>query len=341
MLSNHLQSEESSSDEENLAALKAVAVSFEDLTRKSGQHPSKNSGGGQKRCDPPMNNAEEGEESLPEGFQRTLWQALEQRLDSELRKQSGTAAVHAPSREPPVASNDDEDSARIQLFKRTPRTAKFIAQKVNRKLAPQGSLETDGPVTIGRSRPDVKDEDETELLVKVKSVAVDGDFILKHAAKAALAAQKHTVSPESSDSGLDDRAPVGTVTRVLRAFKAVSSPAAASKKKKKKNITTEDPGRHAVGQCDSGPTSKGSQQQNDQGARYSPAAGSEDGGGKRGSVSEEVALSEEEKRARKRAKKQRQKQQHKDDAEHAAKEKAKREKKKARNKAAKQAREHT
>lgn len=182
----------------------------------------------------------------------------------------------------------------------------------------------------------------TQLLLKVESVAVDGEFILKHAAKAALAAQKHTVSPESSDSGLDDRAPVGTVTRVLRAFRAVSTPAAASKKKdKKKHKTTEDPGKYAGGQCDTDPTSKGSQQQSDQGAHNSSAAGFKDGSGTRRSVAEEVALSEEERRARKKAKKLRQKEQRKDDAEHAAKEKAKREKKKARAKAAKQAREHS
>ena len=41
MVSTHQQYEESSSDEKNLAALKAVAVSFEDLTRKSGQDSSK------------------------------------------------------------------------------------------------------------------------------------------------------------------------------------------------------------------------------------------------------------------------------------------------------------
>ncbi|CAL8472160.1 g11702 [Coccomyxa elongata] len=340
MLSNHQKIEESSSDEENLAALKAVAVSFEDLTRKSGQDSSKNSGGGRKRCDPPMNNAEEGEESLPEGFQRTLWEALEQRLDSELRKKSSSAAVHAPSRKPAAATNNDEDSARIQLFKKTPRTAKFMAQQVNRKLVPHESLKTDGPINISCSRPAVKDEDEAELMVKVRSVAVDGEFVLKHAAKAALAAQKHTMSPESSDSGLDDRAPVGTVTRVLRAFKAVSTPAATSTKKKKKNTTTNDPVKHAGGQCDTVPASKDSQQQHDQEAQNLPAAGSKDAGGKRTSKIEDVPLSEEEKRARKRAKKLRQQQQHKDDAEHAAREKAKREKKKARAKAAKQAREH-
>ena len=178
-----------------------------------------------------------------------------------------------------------------------------------------------------------------QLLVKVKSVAVDGEFILKHAAKAALAAQKHRVSPEGSDSGLDDKAPVGTVTRVLRAFKAVSTPA-ASKKKRRNNTTVEGPRKHAEGQCDTGPMSKGSQQQGDQGAQNSPEAGSKAEGTKRRSLSEEVGLSEEEKRARKRAKKLRQKQQHKNDIEHAAKEKAKREKKKARAKAARQAREH-
>ncbi len=179
-----------------------------------------------------------------------------------------------------------------------------------------------------------------QFLVKMKSVAVDGEFVLEHAAKAALAAQKHTMSPESSDSGLDDRAPVGTVTRVLRAFKAVSTPAATSTKKKKKKLTMEDPVRHAGGQCDTVPASKDSQQQHDQEAHKSPAAGSKDGGGKRLSMTEDVPLSEKEKRARKKAKKLRQKQQHKDDAEHAAREKAKREKKKARAKAAKQAREH-
>lgn len=259
---------------------------------------------------------------------------MEQRLDSVLQGGCSNAAVHAPPHEAAApAPNDNEDSARIQLFKRTPRTAKFMAQQANRKLAPQGTLETDGPIIIVRNRPDVKDEDETELLVRARSVAVDGEFILKHAAKAVLAAQKHTVSPESSDSGLDDRAPVGTVTRVLRAFKAVCSPAAVGKKKKR-NVTTGDPRKYAGGQWDIGPESKGSQQQND------PGAGSKDRGGKRKSVSEEVALSEDEKRARKRAKKQRQKQQQKGDAEHAAKEKAKREKKKARAKAAKEAREH-
>lgn len=38
-----------------------------------------------------------------------LWEALEQRLDSELRKKSSNAAVHAMSQEPAAATKDDED----------------------------------------------------------------------------------------------------------------------------------------------------------------------------------------------------------------------------------------
>ncbi len=159
---------------------------------------------------------------------------------------------------------------------------------------------------------------------------MDGESILQHAASAALAAQKNIALPESSGSGLDDRRPVGTVTRVLRAFKAVSSLAPAKRKKaagKQKHEERRD-----------GPSSKPSEQPvGDRVIATGSGEGSENLDRHRSN--EEAGLSEEERRARKRAKKLRQKQQHKDDAEHRAEEKIKREKKRARAKAAKQATE--
>jgi hypothetical protein len=170
-----------------------------------------------------------------------------------------------------------------------------------------------------------------QRLRRAKATAVDGETIRQHAAVAALAAQKNIALPESSDSGLDDRPRVGTVTRVLRAFKALSSPYPPKQKKARGKRKSDE----LEGQT--GPSSKGSEQD----ACPLIASNSGESGERVGkhSTNEGTALSEEEKRARKKAKKLRQKQQHKDDAEHAAKEKAKREKKKARAKAAKQARE--
>ncbi|KAK9905832.1 hypothetical protein WJX75_007214 [Coccomyxa subellipsoidea] len=125
------------------------------------------------------------------------------------------------------------DESNVQLFKRTPRTARFMAQEVNRKLKPQEPHERKGPaLSVGHSRVVHDDEDaETEQLRRAKATAVDGETIRQHAAVAALAAQKNIALPESSDSGLDDRPRVGTVTRVLRAFKALSSPYPPKQKK--------------------------------------------------------------------------------------------------------------
>ncbi len=56
-------------------------------------------------------------------------------------------------------------SSKVQLFKTTPRTAKFKAQDINRKLQPQ---QHKAPLQrIGHGRPPVNDEDETEVKMLV------------------------------------------------------------------------------------------------------------------------------------------------------------------------------
>lgn len=174
------------------------------------------------------------------------------------------------------------------------------------------------------------------MLERAKAAAVDGQSVLQYATRAALAALKHIASPESSDSGWED-APVGTITRMLRAFKSASSGAPSMRKVAKKKIGSEKPVMEDNGKgTGAQPACRNRDGASSAAAAFGQLPSSENRGGSKRSRDSELA--EEERRARKKAKKLRQKQDHKDDPEHVAKEKAKRERKKARLKAAKQAR---
>ena len=61
------------------------------------------------------------------------------------------------------------------------------------------------------------------MLDKAAAVAVDHRIVLAHAAQAAVAARAHVAAVESDDSGVDARVKIGTVTRVLRMLKGITS----------------------------------------------------------------------------------------------------------------------
>jgi hypothetical protein len=157
--------------------------------------------------------------------------------------------------------------------------------------------------------------------------AVNAEQILQYASHAAVRAQMHVEEPEDSDSGLDEKTPVRTVTRVLRAY---TGPKA---KGSKQPMST-------LGETSYGPEGAANDCRTNKDCSASGKQAAAHGSGEGKLVGDEPVLSEEERRARKRAKKMRQKLKHAADGAHAevvSKAKAKRERKKARLRALNQA----
>ena len=144
-----------------------------------------------------------------------------------------------------------------------------------------------------------------QVLKRAAAAAVDADKILEYASRSAAAARRHVVEPDSSDSGLDTKAGLSTVTRALRAVQGM-------KKRRRKSAAANGAGactdQHQLMEeadesqaCSAQPPPTLNRQQKHDGGEASPDAKQVDDACKRG-------LSEEEKRARKRAKRLAQKQ---------------------------------